>query len=96
MRLFPNIILISLPDLKKFLQLKPYAATGYNDIGWTYRELGQFAEARTNLDRAIEIEPDYARARNNRSILFAAQKEWDDAIGSNEQQALRQRLGEAK
>jgi tetratricopeptide (TPR) repeat protein len=50
-------------------------AVGYTDIGSAYRELKQFDQAKLNLDKAIELEPDNVRARKNRAMLFASQND---------------------
>ncbi|MBV8902374.1 MAG: redoxin domain-containing protein, partial [Acidobacteriia bacterium] len=63
----------ALADYQKMLELDPYASNGYNDLGWALRELKQF-------DKAIDLEPDYLRARENRAILFGMQHEWKDEL----------------
>lgn len=65
----------AVPDYRTMLQLKPYAANGHNDLGWALRELQQIPEAKVQLEKAIELEPDYLRAHENLAILFAKQSD---------------------
>jgi tetratricopeptide (TPR) repeat protein len=40
---------------------------------------GRFAEARAGFTRAVELQPDFALARNARGIVHVLTKAWDDA-----------------
>ena len=49
-----------------------------------YRELGEYDKAKTNSDKALEIKPDYLRAREYRAVVFLKQNKRDGALAELE------------
>jgi Flp pilus assembly protein TadD len=44
----------------------------YNNLGWAYQQAGRLAEAKLAYQQAIEIDPEYWRARINLDVLDSA------------------------
>ena len=42
----------------------------YNNRGYTYYELGQYQRVIQDLNKTIQLDPDYAVAYNNRSLAY--------------------------
>jgi tetratricopeptide (TPR) repeat protein len=53
----------------------------WNKIGIAYHQLGDFAAARRNYEKAIRTDKTYADAVNNAGTVFYAQKKYRTAIG---------------
>jgi tetratricopeptide (TPR) repeat protein len=49
-------------------------------LGNVYYQLGQLADARMQYERALEVDPDYAPARNNLAQIFLETGELEDAL----------------
>ena len=69
-------------DFNKAIETAGGRAPGpvFSNRGWAYLELGQPRKAISDLDRGIELSPDYTKAYENRAMAHAALKEWDLAI----------------
>lgn len=52
----------------------------FNNLGDLFRTLGQYDLALANLNKALEINPNYALAYNNRGNVWFAQRDYDKAI----------------
>src|SRR5207248_2649522 len=57
------------------------SAVTWNKIGIAYHQLGNFAAARNNYERAIKVDKKYADAINNVGTVFYAEKKYRTAIG---------------
>ena len=55
-------------------------AEQYKEKGTKFAKEGRFEDAIENLNRAIQIEPNYAAAYNNRGIVFMQQGKYKEAI----------------
>ncbi len=73
---------LGLEDLLKAVSLDHYSGPSYNALGSAYTEAGEWKLARTNLDLAVEVDPDSALARESRVKLF--EKQGDLAAERNE------------
>jgi tetratricopeptide (TPR) repeat protein len=49
-------------------------------MGYAHFELGEFDRAIKQYNRAIEINPDYAKAYNNRGLVYFVKGEFERAI----------------
>jgi len=69
-------------DFNKAIETAAGRAPGpvFSNRGWAYLELGQPRKAISDLDRGIELSPDYTKAYENRAMAHSALKEWDLAI----------------
>jgi tetratricopeptide (TPR) repeat protein len=67
-------------DYLTAIQLDHYGSSAYNNLGFAYRELGQFGLAKANLDKALEIEPWYLPARENRAKQGDVNAEMKDVL----------------
>jgi tetratricopeptide (TPR) repeat protein len=59
----------SAAELEQAVKLNPRQPVYLNQLGITYRQLGQFDKARDAYERAIAADPDYAAASLNLGIL---------------------------
>ena len=59
----------SAAELETAVKLNPHQPVYLNQLGITYRQLGQFDKARDAYERAIAADPDYAAASLNLGIL---------------------------
>ena len=60
----------AIDEFKAALESKPDFEVAYNMLGHCYIERGQWEDALKNLDRALEIRPDYPAARFNRGRVY--------------------------
>ncbi|MFG0261330.1 MAG: tetratricopeptide repeat protein [Novipirellula sp. JB048] len=61
-------------DFKQAIQLERYPEENaylWSNLGQVQTELGKFAEARRNLDHALQLDPDFNEARSHRAYLLA-------------------------
>jgi Flp pilus assembly protein TadD len=54
------------------VRLKPEDADAHANLGSAYAELGMLAEAKTQFEQALEINPSHALARENLQELQSA------------------------
>ena len=52
----------------------------YNNLGVTFKQLGELNESSNNYQRAIKINPQYAEAYNNLGNVYNSNEKIDDAI----------------
>lgn len=58
---------LALQAFEKTTEVDPDYAPAYNWLGIAHCTIGEYSEALGNLDRAIELEPDFAWAYSNRA-----------------------------
>jgi len=58
----------------------PNKARPYNNQGLAYYNKGEFDQALSDYNKAIEIDPELAEAHNNIGLLYQAKGEFDQAI----------------
>ena len=63
---------VAIPACTQLIQKDPKDATAYYNRGVSYRETGKLDLAMADYGRAIEINPNYFEAYNNRGNLFMA------------------------
>ena len=47
----------------------PHKARVWNNLGWAWQQAGRIEDAKRAYDRAIELDPDFWKARLNRGAL---------------------------
>jgi len=52
----------------------------HNDLGLTYMEKNELDKALAHFQKALDLKPDYAYARNNKAIACLRGQRWDEAI----------------
>lgn len=62
------------------LAKQPNSCKLYNKIGINELQMGRFADARKDFERAIKIDKEFADARNNLGVIFYLQKKYGPAI----------------
>ncbi len=60
----------------------PESAAVHNDLGLCYAECGRSADAVVAVRRAIELQPDEVRYRNNLARLLVAKNQTDEALNA--------------
>ena len=60
----------------------PMRALVFTNLGAAFRDLGDYADARTSYDQALAIAPNLASAYFGRGVLFEKQNQIDAAIGN--------------
>ena len=58
----------------------PHHPHAYNNLGATLIDIGDYEEAKSNLKKAIELQPDYAEAYNNLGNACKEMEEYNEAI----------------
>ena len=58
----------------------PKEAIGYNNRGGIYLGNKQYNSALADLNKSIELRPDYAEALNNRGVILSEYKRYNEAI----------------
>jgi tetratricopeptide (TPR) repeat protein len=62
------------------LAKQPDSCKLYNKIGINELQMGRFADARKDFERAIKMDREFADARNNLGVIFYLQKKYGAAI----------------
>jgi Flp pilus assembly protein TadD len=58
-------------DFRASLHFAPDDADAYNNLGGALARKGEWTQAADALERALEIKPDHAQARNNLRLVRA-------------------------
>jgi Flp pilus assembly protein TadD len=53
----------ALPHLLRATRLTPDSADSWNNLGVLYAKMGRFEEAQQALEKALDVNPDFERAR---------------------------------
>lgn len=69
---------------EKALKEDPNFIEAYDNIGLSYRKLGDFKNAISNYKKSIELYPEGRMAHMNLGIVYNIQKEYDKAIAEYE------------
>lgn len=69
----------ALAELEKSLELNPYYAKAYNDMGYILFKTDKSEEAVTYFNKAMELDPGYASACNNLGFVLESQGKIEDA-----------------
>lgn len=65
---------------RKAARLFPNEVVHRNNLGYAYILTNDFALAKREIDAAVNIEPDFTIAINNRALLAIKEKRYDDAL----------------
>jgi tetratricopeptide (TPR) repeat protein len=64
----------ALAEYEQALRAKPDSAAALNSRAWLLLEMGKIKEARSDVERALALDPNYSNARDTRGhILLASQ-----------------------
>jgi tetratricopeptide (TPR) repeat protein len=75
------------------IRLRPEYAEALNNLGYVqFNYLGQVFEGEANINRALQLKPDFVDARCNLGLLFHQQGRFDEALTAYDE-ALRQQPG---
>ena len=69
----------AIQDYDKAIELKPDAASFYNNRGRAYFDQGELVRAIQDYDQAIDLDPDHTLAYYNRGVMWLLPKEWTKA-----------------
>jgi len=62
------------------VQKSPHKARAYNNLGWAYYNQGNFTEAISDYNKAIEINPQYIYSYDDRGLIYAQEGNFTQAI----------------
>ena len=62
------------------IRKSPHKARPYNNRGFAYDEQGNFTQAISDYNKAIELDPEYAEAYTNRGVVYAKQGNFTQAM----------------
>lgn len=57
-------------------------AETHNQLGRLYAQKGQYAPARVQFDRAVDLDPFYLEATSNKGVTYEKQGQWSNALES--------------
>ena len=72
------------PLLEKAIEIDPNYVNVHNNLGLTFKELGEPQKAISCYEKAIQIDPNYVNAHNNLGIKFMELEEHQKAISCYE------------
>jgi tetratricopeptide (TPR) repeat protein len=71
---------LAVTSISRAIQINGAVATYHGNLGGTYRNMGQLAEAETHLRKAIELDPSHADAHYNLGLVLQQQGRAEEAI----------------
>jgi tetratricopeptide (TPR) repeat protein len=81
-------ISLGLSSLRQAVEIEPGNPLYRNAVGAVLLNIGRFADAQIEFQKAVELDPTYADAFHNLGSAYAEQAKWEEAIG-----AYRKALG---
>ncbi|MDC0055702.1 glycosyltransferase [Deltaproteobacteria bacterium] len=70
----------SLKPAKKLIEINSNDVEGRVECGRTFYMLGRIKEARIHLEKALELNPNEARARRTLARVYEKTQQWDEAL----------------
>lgn len=64
---------------KKAIELDPFYAIAYNDLGIVYEKMNLLSEAERAYQKAIELDPQYTGSYTNLALLYEKNKDFENA-----------------
>jgi tetratricopeptide (TPR) repeat protein len=77
--IFILVLMVALLAARQAWTAEVGTAQYYNNRGWDYGAKGQHDQAITDYTKALEIDPRYDIAYNNRAVAFFTKKAYDRA-----------------
>lgn len=74
----------AIKDLDRVASISSLGAIGHNNRGYALFLEKQYDRSLVDYDRAIELDSDYQKARNNRALLYTRTARFDDAMAEYE------------
>jgi len=62
------------------IELEPKNAAAYNNRAWAYFTAGKAAQGLPDVEKSLELRPDFARALDTRGSIFEALGRREEAI----------------
>jgi type IV pilus assembly protein PilF len=81
-------ISLGLSSLRQAVEIEPGNPLYRNAVGAVLLNIGRYADAQIEFQKAVELDPTYADAFHNLGSAYAEQAKWEEAIG-----AYRKALG---
>jgi Tfp pilus assembly protein PilF len=75
-----NKTLDAIEKFRQTISIDPKHAKGHNNLGDALTKLGQLAEAQTEFEEAIRIQPDYHKARINLALVHRRRGANEEAL----------------
>ncbi|MGH7412599.1 MAG: tetratricopeptide repeat protein [Candidatus Rokuibacteriota bacterium] len=73
---------LGLSSLRQAVEIEPGNPLYRNAVGAVMLNIGRFADAQAEFQKAVELDPTYADAFHNLGSAYAEQGRWDEAIGA--------------
>jgi Tfp pilus assembly protein PilF len=73
-------ISLGLSSLRQAVEIEPRNPLYHNAVGAVMLNIGRFADAQGEFQKAVELDPTYADAYHNLGSAYAEQAKWEDAI----------------
>jgi type IV pilus assembly protein PilF len=75
-----NRIPLGLSSLRTATEIEPQNPLYHNAVGAVLLNIGRYADAQAEFQKAVELDPTYADAFHNLGSAYAEQGKWEDAI----------------
>ncbi len=75
-------ISLGLASLRQAAEVEPQNPLYRNAVGAVLLNVGRFADAQVEFQKAVELDPTYADAFHNLGSAYAEQAKWDEAISA--------------
>ena len=75
-------ISLGLSSLRQAVEIEPRNPLYHNAVGAVLLNIGRYADAQVEFQKAVELDPTYADAFHNLGSAYAEQAKWEDAIGA--------------
>lgn len=75
-------ISLGLSSLRQAVEIEPRNPLYHNAVGAVMLNIGRYADAQVEFQKAVELDPTYADAFHNLGSAYAEQAKWEDAIGA--------------
>jgi len=73
---------LGLASLRQAAEIEPQNALYHNAVGAVLLNVGRFADAQVEFEKAVGLDPTYADAFHNLGSAHAEQGKWEEAIGA--------------
>ncbi|MGH7399093.1 MAG: tetratricopeptide repeat protein [Candidatus Rokuibacteriota bacterium] len=73
---------LGLSSLRQAVEIEPGNPLYHNAVGAVMLNIGRFADAQVEFQKAVELDPTYADAYHNLGSAHAEQGKWEEAIGA--------------
>ena len=81
-----NELKVAINHHKKSIEINPYYAEGYNNLGIAFQKLGLLEEAVKNFKKTLKLKPNFSLAYNNLGVALKSLNKLDEALVTSKKQ----------